>query len=159
MQESEPIISQPMMLAPTEPMPITPIMPTISDGPANPITMPTLSQIEPDDSVTINGESVGDFGSEQAKPKGAIERMAEEVMRSCRAITEQSNVPAGEDVQSNWSEQAEVTDLSQMGHGSVEASVEQEVLSKMAAEFSSTGIEAEVDTAGQMETHQIPFTS
>jgi hypothetical protein len=109
--------------------------------------------------VTINGESIGDFGSEPAKPKGAIERMAEEVMRSCRAITEQSNIPADEGVQPNWSEQGEVTDLSQMGHGSVDASVEQDVLSKMAAEFSSDGIEAEADSAGQMETHQIPFTS
>jgi hypothetical protein len=121
--------------------------------------MPVFSQIEPDDSVTINGQSVGDFGSEQAKPKGAIERMAEEVMRSCRAITEQSNVPTGEPAESNWSEQAEGTDLSQMGHGSVDASIEQDVLSKMAAEFSSTGIEAEADPAGQKETHQIPFTS
>ncbi len=169
MQESEPVIGQPIMPTPTEPMPImpaqmepmpiTPIIPAVSDGLANPINMPAFSPIEPDDSVTINGQSIGDFGGEQAKPKGAIERMAEEVMRSCRAITEQPDVPAGEPAGSNWSEQAEGTDLSQMGHGSVDASVEQDVLSKMAAEFSSTGIEAEADSVNQMETHQIPFTS
>jgi len=160
--EQAPITQMPIEQTPIEPIQITPITPANNNSFASQINTPSHTPPAPDESVTINSQGSEKInGDQQVRSKGTIERMAEEVMRSCRAITERSNIPAGDPVQANWPQQGEGMDMSQMGHGSVGVSAEQNKLSQMASEFSNaeTAGEAKTESPRQMETYQIPFTS
>jgi len=99
--------------------------------------------------VTSSPASVGKAGS--------ISQVAAEAVRASRALAQAANQTNIERGQESWDTAgAQSTDLSQMGHGSLDASVKDNKIAQAASEFSDSANNAN-NRVKRVKVSQVPF--